>query len=145
MSVRPLRLLHHPEDLAVVRFDPHAVVPDWAMDDAPLVSVTVSSAETSVVCLADSVPREVARSGPHQAFEMTDQLDISFVGALAMLLNPVAEAGISAFNVSTFTTTWILVPSDRAGQARAAWAAAGHTIDDARPILPIIDSTKDNS
>lgn len=133
MTPESVRLVHHHEDLAVVRLDPHAVVPDWAMDDSPLVSVTVTSAETSVVCLADSVPREVQQAGPYQAFEVADSLDIAVVGLLAMLISPVAEAGISAFNVSTFFTNWILVPSAHVEQARTAWIRAGHLLEE--PML----------
>lgn len=125
-----LRLVHHHDDLAVVRLDPHAVVPDWAMDDSPLVSVTVTSRETSVVCLAASVPREVQQAGPFQAFEVADAMDIAVVGMLAMLLNPVAEAGVSAFNVSTFFTNWILVPSTHVDLAREAWVRADHVIEE---------------
>lgn len=130
MTDASLRLIHHPEDLAVVRLDAHAVVPEWAMDDSPLVSVTVTSAETSVVCLAASVPHEVKQAGPYQTFELADSLDIALVGILAAVISPVADAGISAFNVSTFSTNWILVPSNQADRARDAWVQAGHIIEE---------------
>lgn len=123
-----VHLIQHPEPLAVVRLDAHAVVPDWAMADAPLVSVSLTRSETSVVCLAEAVPRGVRHEGPFAAFEVSGPLDFAWSGVLADVLEPVVAAAISPFSVSTFDTDWVLVPSAQREQARLAWIEAGHDV-----------------
>jgi hypothetical protein len=47
-------------------------------------------------------------------------------GILASLANPLAEAGISIFAISTFDTDYILVKSDRMEAALQTLIDAGH-------------------
>lgn len=133
MSVQPLTLIRHPEALAVARLDAHAVVPDWAMADAPLVSVSLTRAETSVVCLAEAVPRGVRHEGPFGAFEVIGPLDFGWSGVLSTVLEPLVTSGISPFSVSTFDTDWVLVPLSAVDDAQQALVAAGHEVKE--PML----------
>lgn len=128
-----VHLIHHPVDLAVVRLEPQAVVPDWALAEAPLVSVSATASETSIVCLAEGVPPGTRQEGPFQVFEIAGPLDFSLVGVLAVVLQPVVHAGISVFTVSTFDTDWILVPTGHKDDARRVWSSAGHTIEEGSP------------
>ncbi|YAL82047.1 ACT domain-containing protein [Dermacoccaceae bacterium W4C1] len=128
MSV--LHLIHHPEELAVVRLDAQAVVPDWAMSEAPLVSVSLTAAETSVVCLAEAVPRELRREGPFRAHEIAGDLRFDASGVLESLLHPLSQDRIPVFTVSTLLTTWILVDSDRTAAAHDSWRANGHIVEE---------------
>jgi len=43
------------------------------------------------------------------AFQVAGKLEFSATGILASILNPLAEAGISIFAISTFDTDYILV------------------------------------
>jgi hypothetical protein len=47
-------------------------------------------------------------------------------GVLASFLQPLAEAQISIFAVSTFDTDYVLIKRDQLDQALAALAAAGY-------------------
>ena len=47
---------------------------------------------------------------------------------LSTLLEPIAEAEISILALSTYDTDWILVPTDQADAAVAAWRRRGHTV-----------------
>ena len=103
----------YPETLAVVRLGPGAEVPTWA-ESSSLFSVTATASETSIVCAARSVPKKSVHQRPFAAFAVEGPLDFALTGVLAELLEPLAEAEISVFTISTFDTDWILVPVDEA-------------------------------
>lgn len=125
-------LLQHPEPLKVVRLGPGSDVPAWAVSSS-LLTVSATAEETTLVCAAGDVPRKAPQEGPFTAFEVEGPLDFSLTGVLAALLEPLAEAGVSVFAVSTFSTDWLLVPQERADDAADAWRRRGHTVAPAHP------------
>ncbi len=128
-----LTLQQFPEKLAVVRLGPGAEVPSWA-ESSSLFSITATALETSVVCAARSVPKKAQQAGPFIAFAVEGPLDFSLTGILASLLQPVAEAEISVFTISTFDTDWILVPIGDADRAAEEWRRRGHDVALAVPV-----------
>ena len=48
-------------------------------------------------------------------------------GVLAAFLNPLADAGIGIFAVSTFDTDYVLVKADRLSEAIDTLVRSGHT------------------
>jgi hypothetical protein len=50
------------------------------------------------------------------------------VGILVAILNPLAEAGISIFAVSTYDTDYVLVREPELAPALAVLRAAGHSV-----------------
>jgi hypothetical protein len=128
-----LVLQQFPETLAVVRLGPGAEVPSWA-ESSSLFSVTATARETSVVCARRSVPKKAQQAGPFTAFAVEGPLDFSLTGILAELLQPLAEAEISVFTISTFDTDWILVAVDDADRAAEEWRRRGHTVAPAIPV-----------
>lgn len=123
-------LISHPEELSFVRLGPHEVVPEWALADAPLVSVSATASETSVLCLTSAIPREavVRQQGPFHVFEVEGPLDFALTGLLSAIVTPLGEAEITVFTVSTFDTDWILVPIFETDRAVALWKRGGHII-----------------
>ena len=132
---RTFRLEEFPERIAVVQLGPGAEVPDWA-ESSSLFSITATALETSLVCAARNVPKKAKRAGPFTAFAVQGPLDFSLTGVLATLLQPIADAEISVFTISTFDTDWMLVPVDDAERAAEAWRAAGHEVVVATPVRP---------
>jgi hypothetical protein len=124
-----------PERLAVVRLGPGAEVPAWA-ESSSLFSITATATETSLVCARRNVPKKVRQAGPFAAFAVTGPLDFALTGVLATLLQPLAEAEISVFTISTYDTDWILVPFEKAEDAAEEWRRRGHTVTEAIPIYP---------
>jgi hypothetical protein len=55
-------------------------------------------------------------------------LDFTQTGIIAQLAQPLADAGISIFGISTYDTDHILVRATDLEAASAALEAAGHTI-----------------
>jgi len=111
-------------ELAVVRLGPRAGTPEWLDWSArPLVSVTVTDDEMSVVCPAGDVPAGVRSVGPWRAFRIEGTIDFALTGVLASVLNPLAAAEIGIFALSTFDTDWILVRAESVDAAAAALSA----------------------
>ena len=55
-------------------------------------------------------------------------MDFSQIGVLASLVNPLAEAGISVFAISTFDTDYLMVKQTDLDKATAALRQTGHSI-----------------
>jgi uncharacterized protein len=120
---RVLRLLDG--ELSIVRLPPDTAIPAWlSLFSEPLVSVTRTAHELSIVCPSATVPPTVASEAGWRAFTVDAKLEFSAVGVLSAILNPLAEAGISILSLSTFDTDYVLV---RVGMLEAARAALRHS------------------
>lgn len=118
-------------DLAVCRLPADAPVPDWARDAAgPLLSITRTERELSIVVAQAAVPLGVQADGGWRAMAVRGPLPFHLVGILASLATPLADAEVPIFAISTHDTDWLLVGHDRLEDARAALAAAGHRVHD---------------
>ncbi|WP_067434452.1 ACT domain-containing protein [Nocardioides jensenii] len=140
-GAKTFTLQQFPEKLAVVRLAPGAEVPDWA-EASSLFSITATATETSLVCATRSVPTKVVSQKPFTAFAVKGPIDFELYGVLVSLLQPLAEAKISVFTISTFDTDWILVPQGKADEAAEAWRRQGHTVAVAVPVTPPRKSKK---
>jgi hypothetical protein len=74
-------------------------------------SMTVTKAEISVICLEGDEPRDsnfnVERAW--KGLKVAGPLDFELKGILASLLNPLADAGVSVFALSTYDTDYLFV------------------------------------
>jgi hypothetical protein len=55
-------------------------------------------------------------------------LDLSLVGVLASLLDPLAKAGVNVFVVSTFDTDYLLVKEEKVERVMETLRRAGHAV-----------------
>ena len=124
-----MRLLVSPQPVAVVRLAPDVTDLGWA-NGSPLVSITRTAGETSVVCPTSAVPDEVPGpvQGPFVAVVIDEVLEFSQVGVLVALLKPLADAVIPVLTVSTFDTDWVLLEAAKVSTASAVWRAAGYEV-----------------
>lgn len=83
-----------------------------------------------MVAAADRVPEDVQSERTFRVFRVTGPLDFSETGVLASLVQPLAQAGVSVFSVSTFDTDYLLVRDSDFDRAVQAWQAAGHTVEE---------------
>jgi hypothetical protein len=114
-----LRLL--PGELAILQLPPDATIPSWLSFSArPLVSVTHTAEELSIVCPSSEVPAGMTCEAGWRAFRVEGKLDFAAVGILSSILSPLASAGISIFSISTFDTDYILVRADAVEKASEA-------------------------
>lgn len=117
-----------PETLAIARLAADAPVPAW-VGGQDLLAVVRTRNELSIVCRDDTVPAghaDVQR--PFRCLAVDDTLDFALTGVIAQLAEPLAEAGISIFGVSTYDTDHILVREEHLEAAKTALRNAGHTV-----------------
>jgi len=114
--------------LAVCRLDAGSDVPPWVDLSREFTSVTRTIDELSVVCVFDHVPEGVAMEGPWRAFRVKGPIVMTLIGVVASLANPLADAGISIFAISTFDTDYILVHEPDFDAAAGALTQAGHVV-----------------
>jgi hypothetical protein len=93
-------------------------------------SITRTAQELSIVCSESTVPKEVRSEAGFRALRVAGPLDFQLVGILLSLAQPLAEAGVSIFTLSTFDTDYVFVREEHLERARAALAAAGHDVVD---------------
>ena len=116
-----------PDSLAICRLPAGTALPAWARPGG-LTAVTWTSEETSIVCLAAVVPAEVQADAGWRAFKVAGPLDFSLTGVLLAIAQPLADAGISIFAVSTYDTDYVLVKEAALPAAVAALTGYGHRV-----------------
>lgn len=126
-------LERYPETLAVVRLGPGAEIPSW-VESSSIMSITATATETSLVCASRSVPTKARSQKPFTAYAVQGTLDFALTGVLSNLLEPLAEADVPVFVISTYDTDWILVPKQQADEAEEAWRRRGHNPVEATPV-----------
>ncbi|GAA3626697.1 MULTISPECIES: ACT domain-containing protein [Kineosporia] len=124
-----MHLIQYRQAMALVRLAPDSPDPTWAVG-APLVSISRTTDEISVVCPTNSLPEPVPGpvEGPFTVTRAAGALEFSQIGVLLRLLKPLADAGIPVLNVSTFDTDWVLVPAAQSVVAASVWRHAGYTV-----------------
>lgn len=121
-----LRVL--PGPFAVCKLAPDADLPD-GLDENTLYSVTRTETELSIVCRdSEGLPGAVERGWC--CLEVEGPLEFTLVGVLASLTQPLAEAGVSIFALSTFDTDYLLLKETQFESALVALRAAGHRISE---------------
>ena len=124
----PMRLTAIDGRLAVCRAEAGSVVPAWVDHGGDFVSITRTVEELSIVCAWDAVPAGVPLEGPWRAIKVQGPLVMTLIGVVAALANPLADAGISIFAISTYDTDYVLVHEPDFDAAVDALIAAGHTV-----------------
>lgn len=127
-----LTLARYPETLAVVKLAAGAEVPRWA-ESSSVFAVIASAQETALVCAGRNVPTKVPAMRQLAGFELLDGAHAAAPGTLVSLLTPVADLGVTAHALTTFSRLWVLVPTDRADEVQEAWRRSGH---DVAPAVP---------
>lgn len=124
-----LRYRQIPDEWAVCRLEPEAPIPAWA-SAGRFVSITRAPEELSIVCPAAQVPDGVRAQPGWSCLQLAGPFDFGLTGILASFLQPLAEAHVPIFALSTFDTDWVLIPAGHLAGAHAALAAAGHVLED---------------
>jgi hypothetical protein len=114
-------------NFAVTRLAADAPVPEWA-DSGSFNSVTRTGSELSVVCREENVPFDITSERGFTCLCVAGRLDFSMVGILASLLDPLAQAGIAVFVISTFDTDYFMVKARDFGACAQALLSAGHHV-----------------
>jgi len=112
---------------AVTRLPPNTPVPVWA-SLGPFSSVTRTAGELSIVCGEENVPLDVRSERGFKCLCVAGPLKFSLVGVLASMLEPLADAGIAVFVVSTFDTDYLFVNANEFERSVQVLRDAGHQV-----------------
>ncbi|GGR82590.1 ACT domain-containing protein [Deinococcus sedimenti] len=118
-----------PGEYAVAQLPAGSAVPDWATR-GDLWCVMNAPDELSVVCPADGVPDGVRVQRGWQALMLTGPFEFTLTGILASVLNPLRDAGVGIFALSTYNTDYVLVAATDLERSVAALREAGHTVQE---------------
>lgn len=116
-----------PGRFAVCRLGPQAVLPLWACQ-GDVFSITRTPDELSVVCPEQDVPGDVVCEKGWACLQVEGPLDFSMTGVLASLAQPLAEAGIALFVISTYDTDYLLVKAHVLVDSVAVLTQAAHVV-----------------
>lgn len=125
--MKTLSLALLPDLLAVCRLAPDSPLP--AATPAGFWSVTRTADEISVILPEDQVQPGWKVEPGWRAFHVAGPLDFGLTGVLASLAQPLADAGIPVFVLSTFDTDYLLVKEVRLERATQTLFKAGHTVE----------------
>ena len=116
-----------PDRLAICRLNAEAEEPAWAQQ-GNFTTITRTAQELSVVCPEANVPRGIRCEPGRRAFRIAGTVDFAAIGMIASLANPLAQAEISIFVVSTYDTDYLMVNESALERAIEALQAAGHEV-----------------
>lgn len=122
---RGLALIIEPERLGICRLPPKTRIPTWVYR-SNFFSVARTREELSIVCEEKLVPKSIRCEVGWRAIKVKEPLDPSLIGVLASLANPLTEAGVSIFSISTYDTDYLLVRYKKLKMAQRVLEEAGH-------------------
>ena len=127
MTLKYRVLIHR---LAVCRATAESPIPAWAQN-ADFFCIVHTTDELSLVCPeacvgAGDLNFQIERGWT--ALKLEGPFPFTVTGILASFLQPLAEAKIPIFAVSTFDTDYVLIKHDDLSRAQAALGAAGHEL-----------------
>jgi uncharacterized protein len=114
---------------AVLQLEPNSSVPAWALE-GEFFSVSKTSEELSIVCLELNVPNnsDMRLARDWVCLKLQGPFEFSLTGILLSVLEPLAQAEIGIFALSTFNTDYVLVKTENLEKAIVALEAAGHSV-----------------
>ncbi len=122
----PLEVL--PDTLAVCRLAPDAAVPSWAANASRFITISRTPEELSITAVQAAVPSEVRCERSYRALRVRGQLPLDLIGVLAAIADPLADAGLSIFAISTFETDYVLIRAGDLDVAVRTLEQAGHQV-----------------
>lgn len=122
-----MKLVVEEQELAICRLPAASPVPEW-LPGAGFRAVIWTREETSVLCDQAVVPDGVTSERDWRALRVAGPLEFSLAGVLASMTQPLADASVPIFAVSTFDTDYVLVKQGTLDRAIDSLRAAGHEI-----------------
>ncbi|MBP7462193.1 MAG: ACT domain-containing protein [Candidatus Delongbacteria bacterium] len=117
-----------PDSYSIYRFDPGTPVPSSWWVESPFVSITRTPDELSVVCRSCKISESTREESGRRLLRIRGPLDFSLTGVISSLSQPLAEAGIAIFVISTYDTDYLMVKQTQLDHACRVLSEKGHTI-----------------
>ncbi len=122
-----LKLL--PELFGILKLTPPQPFPTW-LSAASVFFVAQTEDEFSVMCPQQFIPTDVAYSANWRCLRAHGDLAFDEVGVVARLSQPLADAGLSLFLVSTHDRDYVFVQADDLARALEIYRGKGFTLLD---------------
>ncbi len=123
-----MRLTLLPGTYAICRLEPREGLPSWVRESGEIFSITITREEVSVVCPSASAPQGVRCDRGWAALRAQGPLPLQMSGVLSALADPLAEAGVPIFAISTYDTDYLLVKQDDLPLAKQELERFGHSV-----------------
>jgi hypothetical protein len=104
-------------------------VPAWALGGG-FFCVAGTDDEISIACEERQIVEDVRAEKGWVGLKLEGPFPFTMTGVLSSFLQPLAEAGIPIFAVSTFNTDYVLIKREYLEQAVKALGDAGHEMVD---------------
>ena len=127
MKRMTLKLL--PLELAVWKVPFGQAPPAAPVSNSEFWSLTSTGEEISMVSEVGMVPPGAVAQAGWYCFSVKGPLDFSLTGILVSIAEPLAEAGIPIFVISTYNTDHIMIRDHQVNHAIKILETAGHTIE----------------
>lgn len=118
-------------EFVVAQLRPGSPLPTWATRGS-LWAVVGAPGEISLVTAAQNIPGPPTDTlrveGGWAALRLHGPFPFHLTGILAAVLNPLRDAGVGIFALSTFDTDYVLVKKEQLAEAVSALRAAGHEV-----------------
>jgi hypothetical protein len=114
--------------MAICRLEPDSDLPAWVKGDS-FCTITRTDEELSIVCPEAAVSGSVFCDKGWRCLKIKGPLDLSETGVLYALASPLAEAEISLFALSTFSTDYLLVKEKDLERAISVLSQQGHIVE----------------
>jgi uncharacterized protein len=117
-----------PETLAICRLAADSPVPAWTSSPGNFLTISRTPEELSITAIQTAVPAQVKCERDYRGFRVRGPLAMDLVGILASIADPLAEAKISIFAISTYDTDYVLVKAADLDTAVDVLQRAGHQV-----------------
>jgi hypothetical protein len=120
----PLSLRPIDGSFAVCRLAAASVLPEW-FRPGPFATVSWTDDELSILCHESQVPESVQCERGWRCLMLQGPFAFDQTGILLQVLQPLAEAKIGIFAVSTFDTDYVLVKDEAFERAKRMLVESG--------------------
>jgi hypothetical protein len=117
-----------PTSVAVCRLPAAAPVPAWASKARAFLTVSRTPEELSITADQEVIPAGTRCERDYRPIRVRGTLPPDLVGILLAIADPLAEAKIPIFAISTYDTDYVLVKAADLDRAVAALEGAGHEV-----------------
>lgn len=109
---------------AICRFNPTDEEPSW-IDKKQFYTITRTSKELSIVCIQDCLKGGLKAEKGWRILELEGPIDFDLTGVIASITQPLRDANIGVFVLSTFDTDYILVKENLLNKAVESLSKTG--------------------
>jgi hypothetical protein len=113
---------------AICKLPSNAQFPKW-VKESDLLGLIRTPHDLTIICLEKDIPDAITKEGGWYAFYIDEVLDFDLTGVLTSILNPLADAGIAVYTLSTYTTDYILIRRDKINIAGQVLTEAGFQVN----------------